>query len=211
MRIGILGTGNMADALGGQWARRGRQIKIGGRNVDRATAVATRIGASAGTIAEAAAFGEVVLLAVPYNAVPAVLSDAGALGRRVVVDCTNPVVPGRLTLATDGRSAAERVADQAPGARVVKAFNLCHVDVWRMSPPVFAGRPLAVPLCGDDADAVGTVASLVDDLGCHPIKAGGLERAGLLEATAALAIGLWFGGEDAQAILPPLEFALGAP
>lgn len=210
MRIGILGAGAMADALGGQWGRRGHQIKIGGRDLGKATAIATRIGASAGTIAEAAAFGEVLLLAVPYDAVPAVLSGAGALDGKVIVDCTNPVVPERLTLATDGRSAAERVADQAPGVRVVKAFNLCHVDVWRMTPPVYDGRPLAVPLCADDAGAVDTVASLVDDLGCHPINAGGLERAGLLEATAAFAIGLWFGGEDAQAMLPPLEFAQGA-
>jgi predicted dinucleotide-binding enzyme len=210
MRIGILGTGNMADALGGQWIRRGHQVRIGGRDLGRAAALARRIGASAGTLSEAAAFGDLLLLAVAYDAVPAVLSEAGALPGKVVVDCTNPLVPGRLTLATNGRSAAEQVADRAPEARVVKAFNLCHVDVWRMTPPVFAGRALAVPVCGDDPEAVGAVASLVDDIGCHPINAGGLERAGLLEATAAFVIGLWFGGEDAQAVLPPLESALGA-
>lgn len=207
MRIGILGTGGMADALGGQWA----EIKIGGRDRDRTTALATRIGASMGTLAEAAAFGDVVLLAVPYDAVPAVLSEAGELRGRVVIDCTNPVVPGRFTLATDGRSAAELAAEQVPAASVVKAFNLCHMDVWRITPPVFEGRPLAVPLCGDDAEAVGVVASLAEDLGCRPVNAGGLERAGLLEATAAFMIGLWIDGEDAQAVLPPLAFAQGAP
>jgi predicted dinucleotide-binding enzyme len=51
-------------------------------------------------------------------------------------------------------SAAERIAAAAPDARVVKAFNLCHVDVWRLTPPVFDGRPLAVPLCGDDERAL---------------------------------------------------------
>jgi predicted dinucleotide-binding enzyme len=80
-----------------------------------------------------------------------------------------------------------------------------------MTPPVFNGRPLSVPLCGDDVAAVDTVASLVDDLGCRAVNAGGLERAGLLEAMAAFVIGLWLDGEDAQAVLPPLEFALGEP
>lgn len=211
MRIGIIGTGNMAQTLGGQWSRRGHEVTIGGRDATKATVLAAGVGALAGTIAQAAEFGDVLLLAVPYDAVAPVLAEAGSLRGKVIIDCTNPLVPGRLTLATSGRSAAEQVADRAPDARVVKAFNLCHVDVWRMTPPVFAGRPLAVPVCGDDADAVGRVASLVDDLGCRAVNAGGLERAGLLEATAAFVIGLWVGGEDAQAVLPPVEFALGAP
>jgi len=91
---------------------------------------------------------------------------------------------------------------------VVKAFNLCHVDVWRLTPPVFDGRPLAVPLCGDDESALSAVRRPVRDLGCVPLDAGGLDRAGLVEATAALLIGLWVGeGADAQAIAPPLEHA----
>jgi 8-hydroxy-5-deazaflavin:NADPH oxidoreductase len=204
MRIGILGTGNMADALGGQWAARGHEIMVGGRDAGRAAARATRVGAAAGTIAQAAAWGEVLLLAVPHDAVGSVLSAAGALSGKVIVDCVNPVVPGRFTLATSGRSAAQEVADRAPEAHVVKAFNLCHVNVWRMTPP-----PVAVPLCGDDTDAVARVASLVEDIGCQPVNAGGLDRAGLLEATAAFVIGLWVGGGDAKAVVPPLEFAFG--
>ena len=66
---------------------------------------------------------------------------------------------------------------------------------------MFGGRPLSVPMCGD---AVDVVAPLVEDLGCRPVDAGGLDRIGLLEATAAFMIGLWFAGEDAQAVLPPL-------
>ncbi|MET9486195.1 NAD(P)-binding domain-containing protein [Nocardia sp. NPDC006630] len=209
MRIGILGTGNMAEALGGQWARAGHEVRVGGRSAEQAAALAERIGGSAGSLAEVAAFGEVLLLALPYDAVPAVLAEIGPLDGQVVIDCTNPLVPGSFTLKTDGLSAAEQFAAQAPGARVVKAFNLCHVDVWRMTPPIFAGRPLAVPLCGD-ADAVTEVVPLVEALGCHPIAAGGVDRAGLLEATAAFVIGMWFAGEDSQAVFPPREFAQGA-
>lgn len=110
----------MADALGGQWVRRGHDVMIGGRSSERATALATRIGATPGALAEAAAFGEVLLLAVPYDAAPAAPAEAGVMPGRIVLDCTNPVIPGRFTLATSGRSAAELFADQVPEARVVK-------------------------------------------------------------------------------------------
>jgi predicted dinucleotide-binding enzyme len=73
-----------------------------------------------------------------------------------------------------------------------------------MSPPVFDGRPLAVPVCGYDERALACVHDLVRDLGCEPVAGGGFDRAELLEATAALFIGLWVGeGADAQAIAPP--------
>ncbi|AZQ37732.1 NADP oxidoreductase [Streptomyces cyaneochromogenes] len=198
MRIGILGTGGMADALGTQWRRAGHEVLAGSR--------------SAGGLREAAEFGtDAVLLAVPYAAVVGVVTGLEPVLRgRVLIDCTNPVGPGFGLLTAGGPAAAERIASAAPAAHVVKAFNLCHVDVWRMTPPVFDGRPLAVPLCGDDEAALSVVRRLVRDLGCEPLNAGGLDRAGLLEATAALLIGLWVGeGADAQAIAPPLPFAAG--
>ncbi|KUO15142.1 NADPH-dependent F420 reductase [Streptomyces dysideae] len=195
MRIGILGRGGMADALGSRWARAGHEVVAGSR---------------AGGVREAAEFGtDAVLLALPYEAVVEVVGGLEEVLRgRVLVDCTNPVGAGFRLLTAGGPAAAERIAAAAPGARVVKAFNLCHVDVWRLTPPVFDGRPLAVPLCGDHDAALSVVRRLVRDLGCEPVNAGGLDRAGLVEATAALLIGLWVGeGVDAQAIVPPVEFA----
>lgn len=195
--MGILGTGGMADALGTQWRRAGHEVVSGSR---------TR-----GGLWEAAEFGtDAVLLAVPYEAVVEVVAGLEqALRGRVLIDCTNPVGhPGFRLLTAGGPSAAERIAATAPASHVVKAFNLCHEDVWRRTPPVFDGRPLAVPLCGDDEGALDTVRRLVRDLGCEPLNAGGLERAGLVEATAALLIGLWVGeGADAQAIAPPLQWS----
>ncbi|WP_225823187.1 NADPH-dependent F420 reductase [Streptomyces naphthomycinicus] len=196
MRIGILGTGGMARALGEPWERAGHEVVAAGR--------------SRGDVRAAAAHGtDAVLLAVPYTAaVDVVTGLAPVLAGRVLIDCTNPVGPGFGLRTAGGPAAAERIAAAAPAARVVKAFNLCHESVWRLTPPVFAGRPLAVPLCGDDEDALAVVRRLVRDLGCVPLAAGGLDRAGLLEATAALLIRLWVGeGADAQAIAPPLEFA----
>jgi len=181
MRIGIFGTGGMADALGTQWARAGHEIRVAGRRT--------------GTWREVAAFADVVLLAIPAAAIGEVLAQAGPLAGKVLVDCTNDP-------ALTGAPVASRIVTEA---HVVKAFNLAHVDVWRMTPPVFDGRPLSVPLCSDDPAALEAVSTLVRDIGARPVIAGGLDRAALLEATAAFVIGLWFAGEDAQAILTPMS------
>lgn len=212
MRIGIIGTGNMADALGAHWVRAGHDVVIGGRDEGRAAALAGRIGAAGhGTPRTAAEFGDAVLLAVPYEAGAGIVAGLQEVLRgRVLIDCSNAVGPGFVLLTEGGPGAAVRLADAAPGADVVKAFNLCHEGVWRMEPPVFDGRALAVPVCGDDPGALDVVRELVEDIGGAPFAAGGLDRAGLLEATAALLIGLWVGeGADAQAIAPPLAYATG--
>ncbi|MFG3223711.1 NADPH-dependent F420 reductase [Kitasatospora sp. NPDC048194] len=214
MRIGVLGTGNMADALATHWVRAGHQVTIGGRDAHKAARLAARIGGGvkpAGLRAAAESGQEVVLAALPFGVGVEVARDLhAALEGKVLVDCSNPVGPGFRLLTEGGPSAAQQLAAAAPGAHVVKAFNLCHEDVWRMRPPVFDGRPLAVPVCGDDETALARVRELVRDVGCEPVAGGGLERAGLLEATAALFIALWVGeGADAQAIAPPLAYAAG--
>ncbi|WP_329536236.1 NAD(P)-binding domain-containing protein [Streptomyces sp. NBC_01450] len=213
MRIGVLGTGNMADALATHWARAGHEVTLGGRNAVEAERLATRIGGSEkpSSLREAAEFGQVVLVALPFAAGVSVARELrAALDGKVLLDCSNPVGPGFRLLTEGGPSAARQLAAAAPGAHVVKAFNLCHENVWRMRPPVFEGRPLAVPVCGDDHAALARVRELVRDVGCEPVVGGGLERAGLLEATAALFIALWVGEEaDVQAIAPPLAYAAG--
>ncbi|MFF3953159.1 NADPH-dependent F420 reductase [Streptomyces sp. NPDC001890] len=213
MKIGVLGTGNMADALATHWGRAGHEVFVGGRDGQKAQRLAARIGGGAGygSLRAAAEFGEVVLAALPYGAGADVVGEIrAALDGKVLLDCANPVGPGFRLLTGGGPSAAGRLAAAAPGARVVKAFNLCHEDVWRMNPPVFDGQPLAVPVCGGDEAAVALVHGLVRDAGCVPVAAGGLERAGLLEATAALYIGLWVQEQaDVRAIAPPLAYATG--
>jgi predicted dinucleotide-binding enzyme len=187
MRIGILGRGNIATGLGAGWRAAGHEVLAGSRSGDV-------------SLAEAGAFGDVVLLAVPAEAVPEVLVHVPP--GRVVIDCTNEVTPGFLVAHP-----YERIVAARPDLQVVKAFNLCHDSVWRAPSRVFDGRPLAVPMCGP-APAKEVVGRLAGDLGCTPLDAGGPERAALLEATAAFAIGLWFAGADAQAILQPLRAEL---
>ncbi|MEV5613510.1 NAD(P)-binding domain-containing protein [Streptomyces sp. NPDC052225] len=213
MRIGVLGTGNMADALATHWVRAGNEVVVGGRDTGKAEALAKRLGggAKAAALREAAEFGQVVLAALPFGVGAALARELReALAGKALIDCSNPVGPGFRLLTQNGPSAAQQLAAAAPESHVIKAFNLCHEDVWRMTPPVFDGRPLAVPVCGDDETALALVHELVRQTGCEPVPGGGLDRAGLLEATAALFIGLWVGeGADAQAIAPPLAFATG--
>jgi predicted dinucleotide-binding enzyme len=210
MRIGILGTGGMADALGTQWIRAGHEVLFGGRDLGRAEALARRRGGTSGSLHQAADFGtDAVLMALPWRAAVEVARELPLAGR-VLIDCTNPVGEGFRLLTAGAPSAAEQLATAAgPEAHVVKAFNLCHEDVWRLTPPVFDGRPLGVPLSGDDTEALTVVRQLVRDVGCEPFAAGELDQgAGLLEATAALLIRLWVGeGVDAQSIAPPRELA----
>ncbi|MFF0549908.1 NADPH-dependent F420 reductase [Streptomyces sp. NPDC004311] len=213
MKIGVLGTGNMADALATQWVRAGHPVLVGGRDEQNAQRLATRIGGDTGhgSLRAAVAFGEVVLAALPYGAGADVVREHhSALEGKVLLDCANPIGPGFRLLTEGNPSAAHQLAAAAPGVHVVKAFNLCHEDVWRMTPPVFDGRPLAVPICGDDEAALSLTRELVRDMGCEPVAGGGLDRAGLLEATAALFIRLWVAERaDVRAIVPPLAYATG--
>lgn len=200
MRIGTLGNGLMAEALAGGWVRAGHEVMIGGRSVERASEVAKRVGARAGSLEEAASYGEVVLLAVPAEVAVAVsrLVPAG----RTLIDCTNAVDHTNFTLAQDSVAEAINAAVKARDVKVVKAFNLAADLVWR-NPP--AG--LGVPICGDDG--VDVVAQLVRDLRCVPVHGGGLVRAKLLEATAVFVIGVWVAGEDVRGMFPRLDAALG--
>ncbi|ONI77284.1 hypothetical protein ALI144C_35085 [Actinosynnema sp. ALI-1.44] len=86
---------------------------------------------------------------------------------------------------------AERVAELAPAAHVVKAFNLCDESVWKRDDPA-----KLVPMCGDDPAALETVSGLVEDIGCTPADAGPLSRSVILEATTAFVVGLAVGGFD---------------
>ncbi|MCM6774858.1 NAD(P)-binding domain-containing protein [Nocardia sp. CDC159] len=214
MRIGIVGAGAMAWALGGGWAAAGHEIRVGTRSPERAAELAARIGhgARAGSIRAAAEFGEAVLLAVPVAALDAVLAETGALAGRTVIDCTNAFQPDEGGFVLSEPAVAERISAARPGAKVVKAFNLCAAEVWASGQPrEFDGRPLSVPLCGDDGDAVDLVARLAADLGVRPFRAGGLRRARYLEATAAFIVGLWFAGDDARAMFPPVTAAFAHP
>ena len=200
MRIGIIGAGRMAAVLVARWIAAGHEVMVGARDPERGKALATRLGAAvpSGTLREAAVFGEAALLAIwPTDVIPALLQAGaaeGTLAGRTLIDCNNPVEIESFTVTTGEVSLAEQIARLAPGSRVVKAFNQCHADVWAMQPPHFDGRPLVVPLAGNDPAGKEVVSGLVRDMGCVPRDIGPLHRARHLEAMAAVVIGLLYTG-----------------
>ncbi|MEV8636479.1 NAD(P)-binding domain-containing protein [Streptosporangium sp. NPDC051023] len=210
MRIGIFGAGAMADALGTQWAAAGHELMITGRTPAKARALADRWGARAGDVAEVAEFAEVALIAVLHQDIASVLTGIGdGLRSKAIIDCNNPVETAHFTLVTDaGRSMAQDIA-RATGGHVVKAFNLCHARVWEMRPPVFDGRRLVVPYCGDHAAACERAKRLITDLGCEPLPVGDLRHAHHLEAMAAIVISLLFGGHDPHTVFNLIQPATG--
>jgi len=201
MKIGLLGCGRMAQALGTRFAETGHQIFVGARDPDKSSCLAQRIGSgvAAGSLGEAADFGDLLLLAVKRSAIADALSSSGAddgvLAGKVLIDCNNlgPDPAGTASIA-------EEVSLLSKGARVVKAFNCCHFEVWKLTPPVFDGRPLIVPICGDDVDAKARVRELVAGLGCRALDVGPLHKARHIEYLAAIVIGLLFSGFEPHTV-----------
>ena len=145
--------------------------------------------ARAGRIAEAAAFGEVVVLAVPWDAVEQVLKKAGDLTGKIIIDVTNSLAPSSTGLSVGHTtSAGEKVAKWLPGAKVVKAFN--SVGSSTMANPEYGESQASLYFCGDDAQAKLTVAELAEAIGFEAIDCGPLLVSRCLEPLALLWIRL---------------------
>jgi 8-hydroxy-5-deazaflavin:NADPH oxidoreductase len=150
-----------------------------GRSPEKAAASADCLAARAGSFAEAARHADAALVAVLYQGMEYTLERIGdRLHGKPVIDCANPAEIEGFTLATPPW---EQIA-KATGGHVVKAFNLCHADVWRMPSMTFDGRPLAIPYCGDDPAALRVTAQLIKDTGGVPLPTGDLRHAQYLEA-----------------------------
>ena len=196
--LAVFGAGAMSGVLAPHWVRPGRVLSVSGRSSETAERLAGRLGALVLDWSEAARAADVVLLGVHWAGVDEALTwagaDDGALAGKVIIDCSNPVEVEGFTLVHGGRSLTEAVQHRT-GARVVKAFNLCHAEVWRRVPSY--GRPgLVVPISGDDPSAKELVAGLVDEVGATALDVGGVDQALHLEAVAAIVIRLLFGGAD---------------
>jgi predicted dinucleotide-binding enzyme len=191
MRIGIIGAGSVGGTLGRGWARAGHEVTFGVRNAadPKSAKLGEETGAKVASVPEAAAFGEVVVLATPWEATQEAVKNAGNLAGKIVFDCTNPLAP-QLAGLTHGfeTSGGEQVASWAPGARVVKIFNTIGAN--NMADPDFHGVAASMFYCGDDAEAKAAGARLAADLGFDPVNAGALDQARLLEPLALLWIRL---------------------
>jgi predicted dinucleotide-binding enzyme len=206
MRIGIIGAGSVGGTLGQGWAKKGHEVLFGVRDqadpkIQKLLADAGQA-ASAGSVAEAGAFGEVLVLATPWEAAEGALRQAGDLDGKIVFDCTNPLKPGLAGVEVPAAgSGGQQVAAWAPGARVVKIFNTTGFN--NMADPSYpgqGGQGITMFYCGDDKDAKARAHQLAEDLGFDPVDAGPLANAGLLESLAMLWIWLAYPGGQGRDI-----------
>lgn len=192
MKLGILGSGDVARALGAGFSRHGHDVMLGTRDPAKLTEWSAEHGSRAGTVAEAAAHGEVVVLAVRGSAAERVLGDAGVanLAGKPVIDTTNPLADepadnGVIRFFTDlDRSLMERLQDAFPTLSLVKAFN--QVGNPLMIDPDVPGGPPTMFICGNDADAKAVVHGLLEDVGWDVADLGAVEAARAIEPLCIL-------------------------
>jgi 8-hydroxy-5-deazaflavin:NADPH oxidoreductase len=185
MKIAIIGTGNVGGALAHGLSRAGHEIVLGVRDPAKAAELVQATKAETRPPAEAAAAGDVVILALPWSAAEAAVKSLGGLDGKVVIDCMNPLAMRNGVLALDRgfeTSAGETVAGWLPKARVVKTLNQVGAEMMASNADL-AHRPVMF-LAGDDASAKATAAGLLTDLGFEPLDAGDLTKARILEPFA---------------------------
>lgn len=180
-RIGIIGTGHIGSALARLWVKSGHEVLISSRHPEELKSLAAELGpqAKVGTVQEAATFGDVVLVSVPYKALPELGRELhGELAGKVVLDTCNPYPERDGPMALEARKAGTGVASARylPGVRLVRAFNaIGYRELAHESHR--SGELAAIPLAGDDPAALAAAAQLVRDAGFEPVIVGGLERA----------------------------------
>jgi 8-hydroxy-5-deazaflavin:NADPH oxidoreductase len=196
MKIGIIGSGDVARVLGKGFLTEGHQVMISSRDVKKEAVVkwlAENAGAKAGSFTDAAAFGDIIVLATAGNITEGVIKTAGIenFDNKVVIDATNPIdhtkaqVNGVLQyFTTQQESLMERLQKLAPNAKFVKAFN--SVGNPFMYKPNFAGVKPTMFICGNDDEAKKTVTAILDSFGWETEDMGKANAAGAIESLCIL-------------------------
>jgi predicted dinucleotide-binding enzyme len=191
MRIGIIGAGMIGGTVGKLWHAAGHEVRFGTRHPEALKRLVADLHAraEAGTALDAAAAGEVVLLAVPLHAIPELATEIGkALAGKVVLDAGNAYrsrdgeTAERATSHPGGSSAW--VASYLPGAKVVKAFNTVYFKTLASQSRRGDSNGIGIPLAGDDEGALSTARRLVEDAGFTPVAVGPLAKGKLFEPGA---------------------------
>jgi predicted dinucleotide-binding enzyme len=178
MKIGMIGSGNVGANIGRTLANKGYEVMFSSLDLEADKKLAASVGANAraGTSREAAAFADVLLLAVPYRAVPQVGKDlADAIKGKIVIDASNPIVARDGDIATWARDKGAGVAsaELLPGARIVRAFNAIG---YSRLPEIAQGKGerIGMPIAGDDSKAIELVSRLIREVGLEPVLVGPL-------------------------------------
>lgn len=205
MKIGIIGTGDVGGTLGMRWRKKGHEIMFGIRdrqsqNVQKLIQMNKNL--EFGDIMETVAFGDVIVLAVPWTSVEETILRAGNLSNKILIDPTNPLTPDLKGLALDNSSAAEKISNLAKSAKVVKAFNM--IGAKTLNNLIFDSQRADVFICGDNSYAKQIVRELAIDIGFDVVDVGPLLNARMLEYLALLWIELAF----RQQLGPNIAFKL---
>ena len=181
LKIGMVGAGREGSALGTLFVKAGHPVMFSSRHPEELKGRVAALGplAQAGTVEQAIAFGDVVVIAIPYVAMEQIGKDhAGALAKKVlVIDVSNPI-PRR-----DGEDFVKRVNEQGgaglvtakwlPGSNIVRTFNA--IGSGRLGEIAHrSGEPVGVPIAGDDPKAIAVAQSLIREIGFEPVLVGGL-------------------------------------
>jgi 8-hydroxy-5-deazaflavin:NADPH oxidoreductase len=181
LKIGIIGAGHIGGTLAALWVKAGHQVLVSSRHPDELRALAQSLGPAArvGTPREAALFGDVVLLSVPYAALPQIGHDLKAeLAGKIVLETGNPYPQRDGDMAVEARrkGTGAASAEFLPGVRLVRAFNAINSGDLR-NEAHRRGELYAIPLAGDDPEALAVAQRLVQDAGFAPVVVGPLSKA----------------------------------
>lgn len=179
MKIGMIGSGNVGSALGRVWAKAGHEVMFSSRDLENDKKLAAEIGAKAraGTPREAAAFGEVLVFAVPYGALPGLGKTlADSIKGKVAIDACNPFPQRDGEIATTARERGAGIvsAELLPGARIVRAFNA--IGAASMGKAHAEPGRVGMPIAGDDKQAIEVAARLIREIGYEPVLIGGRDK-----------------------------------
>ena len=191
MKIGIIGAGNIGGTLGRHWAKVGHEVMFSSRNPADLQPMATEAHAKVGTVKEAAAFSDLILLAIPFGQVSEVAQQVGQLDNKILIDATNPYPQrdgdiAQRMIEDDSQTATGYVAEQFSSAHVIKAFNSIYFKVLEDQAFRAGDERIAVQVCGDNQQAKQTVKQLIEEIGFAPQDIGDLSKSTLFEPDAPL-------------------------
>ena len=185
LKIGTIGSGNIGSTLGTLWVKSGHPVMFSSRHPEQLKSLVDGLGSLArtGTVSDALAFGDAVLMAVPYGAYPQIAKDYGKeLVGKIVIDAGNAVIARDGEIAKPARENGVGLtsAKLFPGARIVRAFNILGSGRVASLSNRREGR-IAIPMAGDDPEALKVASGLVRDAGFEPVILGSLQRSKLFE------------------------------
>ena len=214
MKIGIIGAGRIGGGIARQLAAAGHEFKLSfSRDQAKLEEFARELGptASTSTPAVAVAFGEVIVISVPWSLLPEALEQAGSLAGKIVIDTTNQF--GSPPLPAEGETAAHFNATRMPGARYTKSFNTLTSAFQAEAAGREGDERVVQWLCGDDTEAKQIVAGLIEDAGFVPVDLGGAADCSVMEAPRreGAVYGEEYRAADAQAVVEAVRAGRAIP